>query len=279
MYIKDFAQCLLPFFFNGTLKNNDQVHRKNNAVKGGEIFESSSKQKQDQAGSQFIVSCHPGMCVFFSVKLWSSGHPKFFRLKKEWEGGNLQSTEGLLEVVGEGTLLVQVLDVAAIGLETASSTLGDVVLAGELGEAPLLGDDDLLATGELELGTTKGLDDDSLVGVLGTDREDDLADIDTGSGTVGLTVGTTHTGLKTISTGTGQHLVDTENVEGVETDTHVEGILSGGLGDILVSANATSLEGLGRDLLLLVAEQVDAEGELVNTGLLTTQIVDADLGV
>ena len=36
---------------------------------------------------------------------------------------------------------------------------------------------------------------------------------------------------------------------------------------------------LGRDLLLLVAQQVDAEGELVNTGLLTTEIVDTDLGV
>jgi len=187
--------------------------------------------------------------------------------------------EGLLEVLGEGTLLVEVLDVAAIGLETASGTLGDVVLAGELGETPLLGDNDLLATGELELGAAEGLNDHSLVRVLATDREDDLADIDTGSSAVGLTVGTTHTGLKTISTGTGQHLVDAENVEGVETDTHVEGILAGGLGDVLVGANATSLKSLGRDLLLLVAQQVDAQGELVNTGLLTTQIVDTDLGV
>ncbi|CAO3563106.1 unnamed protein product [Mortierella alpina] len=188
-------------------------------------------------------------------------------------------TEGSLEVSIESTLLVQVLDVAAIGLETASSTLGDIVLARELGETPLLGDNDLLATSELELGTAERLDDDSLVVVLATDREDDLTNVDTGSGTVGLTIGTTHTGLKTISTGTGQHLVDTENVEGVETDTHVERILSGGLGDVLVGANTTSLESLRRDLLLLVAQQVDAQGELVNTGLLATQIVDTDLGV
>jgi len=188
-------------------------------------------------------------------------------------------TESLLEEGREGTLLVEVLDVASIGLETTGSALGDVVTAGELGETPLLGDDDLLATSELELGTTESLDDDSLVGVLGTDREDDLTNVDTGSGTVGLTPGTTHTGLKTISTGTGQHLVDTQHVEGVKTDTHVEGVLSGGLGDVLVAANATSLKSLGRDLLLLVAQQVDTERELVNTGLLTTQIVDTDLGV
>ena len=188
-------------------------------------------------------------------------------------------TEGLGKEGREGTLLVEVLDVASIGLETTGSALGDVVTAGELGETPLLGDDDLLATSELELGTTESLDDDSLVGVLGTDREDDLTNVDTGSGTVGLTPGTTHTGLKTISTGTGQHLVDTQDVERVETDTHVEGILSRGLGDVLVSANTTGLEGLGTDLLLLIAQQVDAEGELVNTGLLTTEIVDTDLGV
>jgi hypothetical protein len=68
-------------------------------------------------------------------------------------------------------------------------------------------------------------------------------------------------------------------VEGVETDTHVERILSRVLGDVLVGANTTSFEGLGRDLLLLIAEQVDAERELVNVSLLTTQIVDTDLGV
>jgi len=59
----------------------------------------------------------------------------------------------------------------------------------------------------------------------------------------------------------------------------VEGVLARVLGDVLVGANTTGLKSLGRDLLLLTAEQVDAEGELVNTGLLTTKIVDTDLGV
>src|SRR5690554_4823950 len=67
--------------------------------------------------------------------------------------------EGLSEVNRKGSLLVQVLDVAAIGLETASSTLGDIVLTGELGETPLLGDNNLLATSELELAATESLND------------------------------------------------------------------------------------------------------------------------
>lgn len=192
---------------------------------------------------------------------------------------SLVGTTNLLKVSLQGTLLAQVLDIATVGLETTSSTLGNVILTRQLGEAPLLGDDDLLATSKLELCTTKGLDDNGLVGILGTNREDDLTNVDTGGGRVRLTPGTTHTGLKTISTGTGQHLVDTEDVEGVETDTHMEGILARHLGDVLVAANTAGLQCLGRDLLLLVAEQVNAEGELVDTSLLTTEVVDTNLWV
>ena len=48
-----------------------------------------------------------------------------------------------------------------------------------------------------------------------------------------------------IGTSARQHLVDTEDVEGVDTDPHVEGILSRGLGDILVGANTSGFEGFG----------------------------------
>ena len=184
-----------------------------------------------------------------------------------------------LEVVGEGALLVQVLDVATIGLKAASSTLVDIVFSRQLGEAPLLGDNDLLASRELELCTTQRLDDDGLVVVFATDGEDDLTNVDTGSSTVGLSIGATHTGLETIRTGTGQHLVDADDVEGMKTDTHVERVLAGHLGDVLVGADTAGLEGLGRDLLLLVTEEVDAERELVDRGLFATEVVDANLGV
>lgn len=189
------------------------------------------------------------------------------------------STESPLKVSRERTLLNEVLDVATIGLKAASSAGSEVVLTRELGEAPLLGDDDLLATGELELCATEGLEDNGPVAVLGTDGENDLTNVNASSGTHGLTVGTTHSGLKSISTGAGQHLVDTQDVERVKADTHVERILARVLGDVLVGANTTSFKGLGRDLLLLIAEQMDAERELVHVGLLATQVVDTNLGV
>lgn len=70
------------------------------------------------------------------------------------------SLEGLGEaahVVCKGTLVAEELDVGTVDTDTALLALGDVLLAAERGEAPVLGDDDLLATGELVLGTTESL--------------------------------------------------------------------------------------------------------------------------
>lgn len=179
----------------------------------------------------------------------------------------------------EGSVVVDVLDVAAVR-DDATSLTGNLVLGtGELGEAPLVGDEDLLATGELVLATTEGLNDDSLVGVLGTDRNEGLTNGDTGNGTIRLTESTSHTGLETIGTGTGQHLVDTEDVEGMDTNTHVEGFLTTVLADVLVGSNTGSFKGFAGNLFNLIREEMDAEGELVGGSLLATQVEDLDLGV
>lgn len=68
--------------------------------------------------------------------------------------------------------------------------------------------------------------DKELTGVTGADREEDLADVDTGHDTVGLAEGTAHTGLQSIGTSAGQHFVDTHDVVRVGTDTQVEGVLA-----------------------------------------------------
>jgi len=52
--------------------------------------------------------------------------------------------------------------------------------------------------------------------------------------------------------------VGTDDVVRVGTNSEMERILSGGLDDVLVGANTRSLEGLGRDLLVLVGNQVAA---------------------
>ena len=79
----------------------------------------------------------------------------------------------------------------------------DVILTVDVGEAPLAGDDDLLAAGELVPGAAESLLDDGLVRVLGADGEDDLANVDTGDSTVWLAPSTTHTGLKAVE---GKHV-------------------------------------------------------------------------
>lgn len=72
----------------------------------------------------------------------------------------------------------------------------EVVLTVDVGETPLAGDDDLLATGELVTSTAESLLDNSSVRFLRTDGENDLANVDTGDGTVGLAPGATHTSLE-----------------------------------------------------------------------------------
>lgn len=99
--------------------------------------------------------------------------------------------------------------------------------------------------------------------VLGADGQEDLANVDTGNGTVGLAEGTTHTGLETIGTSARQHLVDTDDVVGVSADTKVEGFLATGLDHVLVGANTGGLEGLRAQLLILVGDEMDASLEIL----------------
>ena len=66
-------------------------------------------------------------------------------------------------------------------------------------------------------------------------------------------------------------------MERVDTDPQVEGVLARGLGHVLVGANTGGLEGLARELLVLVGDEVDAVRELVNGRTLAAQIEDTDL--
>lgn len=61
------------------------------------------------------------------------------------------------------------------------------------------------------------------------------------------------------------------------TDAEMESVLAGGLGDVLVAANTGRLEGLARELLVLIGDEVDAVRELVYGRTLAAQIEDTDL--
>ena len=182
-------------------------------------------------------------------------------------------------LLGDRTVLGNVLHGSTVGSDPALLAASDVVLTVKLGETPLVGLHDLLSSGEFELGTAKSLNDVVGVGILGADRHDDLADGDTGSHLHGLTVGVTHTGGQTIGSGAGKHLVLADNVVRVSASSDVVALLAGGLGQVLVASHTGGLKGASSQLLLLVGHKVSNEGEDIDIGLLGTAIVDSDLGV
>jgi hypothetical protein len=203
-----------------------------------------------------------------------------------------EATHVLLKV----TLVAEELDVSTIDLDLALLALLEVFLTAERGETPVPGDDDLLATGELHvvrlramnvkllltylvLATPQSLESVGAERVLCPERHEDLADVHTSDKAVGLAESTTHTGLKPISSSARQHLVDTDDMVRVDADTEMERFLSSSLHHVLVGANTGGLESFGRQLLVLVGDEVDAEGEIIDVGALAAEIENADLGI
>ena len=83
-----------------------------------------------------------------------------------------ESIREAAHVLLNGTVVGEELDVSTVDLDAATSLALEVLLAAERGEAPVLGDNDLLATRELVLGAAESLKSDgtvwgALVGCLG----------------------------------------------------------------------------------------------------------------
>lgn len=66
-------------------------------------------------------------------------------------------------------------------------------------------------------------------------------------------------------------------MEGVDANTEMEGILASNFRYILVRTDASGFEGFRRKLLVLIGDEMAAEGELVDRRALATQIEDTDL--
>lgn len=144
---------------------------------------------------------------------------------------------------------------------------------------PLPADNDLLAARELELGTAKGLLGMVAVAVLAPDWEQDLTDGNPSTCTLWLSKSTPHTSLEPISPSAGKHLVNTENMEGVDPHSQMESILSSKFGHVLIASNPSCFQGLTRNILLLPTHQVNTEGELIHTLLFHSNIIDSDLRI
>lgn len=59
----------------------------------------------------------------------------------------------------------------------------------------------------------------------------------------------------------------------------MEGFLTGVLDNVLVGTDTGGFESFGGKLLVLVGNKVATEGEVIDRSLLSTKIVDPDLGV
>jgi len=177
------------------------------------------------------------------------------------------------------TLVSQELNVGTINQNSSLLLELDILVTSERCEAPVLADNDLLAAGEFVHGSAESFDGGGTVRVSGSDREENLANVDTGDCSVGLAPSTSHTSLKSIGTGAGQHLVDADDMVGVGSNSEMETFFAGNLDEVLVGADTGSFKGFGTQLFVLVRDHVNAEGEFVDIGTLSPEIEDSDLGI
>lgn len=189
--------------------------------------------------------------------------------------GSLESTWESLHIVLDLALVSQKLNVGTVNQDTTFLLELDIFVSSERSEAPVFGDDNLLSARELIHGSSESLDGSSSVGVSGSDGEEDLTNVDTSDSAVWLAPGASHTGLQSIGTSARQHLVDSDDMVRVGSDSQMETFLSCDLNKVpefrkstvpvlvfvnslLVGANTSSLESLGAQLLVFVGNHVDA---------------------
>jgi len=154
-----------------------------------------------------------------------------------------------------------------------------VFLFGEVGESPLAGHKDFLSSGEFELGSSECLDRVSSVGLFGSNGEDDLVDVDSCNQSSWFAEGSSHTSLKSICSCTRKHFVDSNYVPWVNSNSHVETILSCKLGDVLVGTDTSSFQSFAGNLFFLAGNKVHAERKVVDMGLLSAKIINSNLCV
>lgn len=171
----------------------------------------------------------------------------------------MSSKEEFIQLQGKGAFSVLDLTVRAVRDNKTGSLELLVLRVGVWRESPVTRNKDLLGSRELVLATTETLDGVLNRGGLSSNGQEDLVDLNTGDQTLRLTEGVTHTSLESIGSSTGQHLVDTEYVVRVDTDTQVEGVSASHLLQVLVDGNTGSFQSFAGNLFLLERNQVDAD--------------------
>ena len=99
----------------------------------------------------------------------------------------------------------------------------------EWGETILSRDEDLLTAWELELSSSQSFLSVNNIFRLASNGQEDLTDGDSCGLAKSLTESTSHTLLESISTSAGEHLVDSNNMPWMNSNSHVE-VLSTAVG-------------------------------------------------
>ena len=117
-----------------------------------------------QASSSFLLVV-PDLILEHQKPAPETSFPSYrISLKRRYElSVDAEGGREAVDVVLEGTDLAEELAVSTIGPDLARGTHHGVFLAAERSEAPVLGDDDLLATRELVHRAAKGLDGGSAI--------------------------------------------------------------------------------------------------------------------
>ena len=185
----------------------------------------------------------------------------------------------MAEEGGQGSFLLHNLAVNAISDNTSFSHEGFVVFLLESSEAELLGHNNALAAGELHLGTSEAFNCELLVLGVESHGEQAGSDLDASALSERLTEGPSHTCLQTIGACAGQHLIDSEHVPGVHSDSQVERLFAALLDHVSVGSNTGSLESFRGNLFLFERVEMHGGWEGVVVCSLLSRVVHTDLGV
>mmetsp|Transcript_15584 Transcript_15584/g.26575 ORF Transcript_15584/g.26575 Transcript_15584/m.26575 type:complete len:220 (+) Transcript_15584:207-866(+) len=212
------------------------------------------------------------MCLYYYADVPFSS---FVQLKLFY----LLLSSQIQSTLGQSTTTVVDLDNITISSQFSILSHPNIILTLILGKSPLETLQNLLPSSKLELSTTDRLNNVWLGSILSTHGKKNLSNINTGGNTNGLTVRVPHSTGKPISSSARKHLVGTDNMVRVHTNTDMVRILSNSVDQMLVNSNTACLKCLRGDLLLLVTDQVSNEGEQVHGSLLGSHVVNTDLGL
>ena len=135
-------------------------------------------------------------------------------------------------VLLNAALVSQELHICTIDQDATFLLQPDVFVSSQRCEAPVLADNDLLATREFVHRSSKCFDGSSTVGVSSSNGEEDLANVYASYCAIRLAPCTTHPRLQSIGTCAGQHLVDSDNVIWVSSYSEVESFLASNFDEI-----------------------------------------------